>query len=74
MAVAPAACPLGGEKAQDRRHHFTVLRQQTLDLSQAREFLEEKEPFRFEEAPDVPRDPNRRYTLELRDVSFRYPA
>ena len=54
--------------------NFTVLRQQTLDLSQAREFLEEREPFRFEEAPDVPRDPNRRYTLELRDVSFRYPG
>ena len=54
--------------------NFTVLRQQTLDLSQAREFLEEKEPFRFEGAPDVPRDPEGRYTLELRDVSFRYPG
>jgi len=54
--------------------NFTILRQQTRDLSQAREFLEEEELFRFEEAPDVPRDPNGRYTLEMKDVSFRYPG
>ena len=50
------------------------LHQQSLDLSAMREFLEEPELFRFEDGKPLPVKEERLYTLELRDVSFRYPG
>lgn len=50
------------------------LRRQSLDLAALREFLEEPEPFRFEDGKPLSVKPDHLYTLELRDVSFRYPG
>ena len=51
-----------------------ALHQQSLDISALREFWEIPEPFRFENGKPLPVKPDHRYTLELRDVSFRYPG
>ena len=50
------------------------LHQQSLDLSILREFMEVPEPFRFEDGKPLAVKPDHLYTLELRDVSFRYPG
>jgi len=50
------------------------LHRQSLDLAALREFLEEPEPFRFGDGKPLPVKPDHLYTLELRDVSFRYPG
>ncbi len=47
------------------------LHQQSLDISQVREFIEYPEPFKFEEGEPVPRAQS--YELRLENVSFRYP-
>ena len=52
---------------------FSELHRQSLDLSAMREFLEVPELFRFEDGRSLPVKPDHLYTLELRDVSFRYP-
>ena len=51
---------------------MTKLHQQSLDLSQLREFLEYPEPFHFEEGNPVPKADA--YELKLENVSFRYPG
>ena len=48
------------------------LHQQSLDISQVREFLEYPEPFKFEEGRSVPKADG--YELKLEHVSFRYPG
>jgi len=53
---------------------LSTLRQQSLDLSTLREFMELPELFRFEEGKPLPVKPGHLYGLELRDVSFRYPG
>ncbi|MDE7171911.1 MAG: ABC transporter ATP-binding protein/permease [Oscillospiraceae bacterium] len=50
-----------------------TLHRQSLDLSALREFLETPEPFRFEDGKPLAVQPDHLYTIELRDVSFRYP-
>ncbi len=50
------------------------LHRQSLDLAAMREFLEQPEPFRFEDGKPLPVKEGHLYTLELRDVSFRYPG
>lgn len=50
------------------------LHRQSLDLAALREFLEEPEPFRFGDGKPLPVKENHLHTLELRDVSFRYPG
>ena len=50
----------------------TKLHQQSLDLSQLREFLEYPEPFKFEEGKAIPYSDS--YELKLENVSFRYPG
>ncbi len=50
----------------------TKLHQQSLDLSQLREFLEYPEPFTFEGGKPIPQAAG--YTLTLEKVSFRYPG
>ena len=48
------------------------LHEESLDLSQVREFLEYPEPFRFEGGTAIPKADA--YELELEHVSFRYPG
>ena len=50
------------------------LHRQSLDLSILREFVETSEMFRFGDGKPLPVKPDHLYTLELRDVSFRYPG
>ena len=51
---------------------MTKLHQQSLDISQLREFLEYPEPFKFEEGRPVPKVDG--CELKLENVSFRYPG
>lgn len=53
---------------------FTVLHRQSLELSSFREFLDQDEVFRMEEGivPEMQEDME--YTIELKDVTFRYPG
>ena len=53
---------------------FGTLHRQSLELSTLREFLEVPESFKFEDGKPLPVKPDHLYTLELRDVSFRYPG
>ena len=48
------------------------LHQQSLDISQVREFIEYPEPFKFEDGALVPSAHT--YELKLENVSFRYPG
>lgn len=48
------------------------LHQESLDISQLREFLEYPEPFTFEGGEPIPQANG--YTLKLEKVSFRYPG
>ena len=48
------------------------LHEESLDLSQVREFLEYPEPFRFEGGAAIPKADA--YELKLEHVSFRYPG
>ena len=50
------------------------LHRHSLDLSTLREFLEIPELFRFEGGKPLPVREDHLYTLELRDVSYRYPG
>lgn len=54
--------------------HMNELNRQSRDISLAREAMEEQGSFRFEGGAAVPRPADGKYTLELRDVSFRYPG
>lgn len=51
-----------------------TLHRESLDLSALREFMEEPELFRFGDGKPLAVKPDHLYTLELRDVSFRYPG
>ena len=53
---------------------FAELHRQSLDLSIMREFMETPEPFRFDDGKPLAVKPNHLHTLELRDVTFRYPG
>lgn len=51
-----------------------TLHRQSLEISRVREYLEVKEIFVFEEGATLKADPQKAYTLELQNVSFRYPG
>ena len=53
---------------------FSKLHKQCLDLSTLREFLELPELFRFADGKPLPLRADGKYTLELRNVTFRYPG
>lgn len=53
---------------------FSKLHKQCLDLSTLREFLELPEPFRFADGKPLPLRADGKYTLELKNVTFRYPG
>lgn len=54
-------------------NNFNKLHKESVELSTIREFLELSEPFLFEEGEALQTDLNKEYTIELRDVSYRYP-
>ena len=53
---------------------LNVLKKQSLDICVVREVLEYPEVFKFEDGQDLLVDTNKEYTIELRNVSFRYPG
>lgn len=52
---------------------FSTLHTQSLDISTVREFIEYSELFKFEDGEPLAPDNGTAYTIELRNVSFRYP-
>ena len=53
---------------------LNVLKKQSLDLCVVREVLDYPEVFKFEDGQDLVVDTNQDYTIELKNVSFRYPG
>ncbi len=53
---------------------FGKLYEHSLDISSLREYLEIPEPFFFEEGEHITPDSFPVYSLEMRNVSFRYPG
>lgn len=53
---------------------FVKLRRQSVDLSCIRELEDFEEPFLFEGGKKLIPDKQKSYTIELRDVTFRYPG
>ena len=53
---------------------LTSLYEQSLDISVVREFLQYGEPFKFEDGKPITPDLSKKYELELKNVSFCYPA
>lgn len=51
-----------------------TLRRQSVDLDALRTVLDYEEPFKFENGMPLDIKPGGDYTLELRDVTFRYPG
>ena len=54
--------------------NFSTLHKQSLELCTLREYLDIPEPFLFEEGKPLNVDPHETYTLELNNVTFRYPG
>lgn len=55
-------------------NQLNILKKQSLDISIVREALEYPEIFKFEDGDKLEVDNNKEYTLELKNVSFRYPS
>ena len=53
---------------------FNLLKNQSVDLSIVRETLDYPEIFKFEDGKDLIIDSNKDYTIELKNVSFKYPG
>lgn len=53
---------------------LNVLKKQSLDICVIREVLDYPEVFKFEDGQDLVVDTNEKYTIELKNVSFRYPG
>ena len=54
--------------------NITKLYQESLEISVIREYLGFEETFKFEEGDNMDPNPNGKYKIELKDVSFRYPG
>lgn len=54
--------------------NFSTLHKQSLELCTLREYLDIPEPFLFEHGKPLQVDPHETYTLELKNVTFRYPG
>lgn len=52
---------------------FLNLHKQSLDICKVREYLEWPESFRFEDGESLTHEPGTAYTIELKNVSYRYP-
>lgn len=53
---------------------LNVLKKQSLDLCVVREVLDYPEAFKFEDGQDLVVTSEQEYTIELKNVSFRYPG
>ena len=53
---------------------FAELHRFSLEINSIRAYLEAPEPFRFEDGEPLEPDPEKPYTIELQNVSFRYPG
>lgn len=53
---------------------FNTLYKQTLDISNVRELLEYREPFKFDDGEHLGIEAGRPYEIVLENVSFRYPG
>lgn len=53
---------------------FAELHRFSLDLDSVRAYTEAPEPFRFEDGEPLEPNPAKPYTIELQNVSFRYPG
>lgn len=53
---------------------FSTLHKQSIEISGIRELGDYEEPFLFEGGKALAADKEKPYTIELRDVSFRYPG
>ncbi len=53
---------------------LNTLKKQSIDLSIVREVLDYPEVFKFEDGENLNVNLNKDYTIELRNVSFRYPG
>ena len=53
---------------------FSTLHNQSLELCTLREYLDIAEPFLFEQGKPLRVNPHEAYTLELKQVTFRYPG
>ena len=53
---------------------FGKLYEQSMEISKVREFIDVKEPFVFEKGEAISPDSFSDYSLELKNVSFRYPG
>lgn len=51
---------------------LNILKKQSLDISIVREAIEYPEVFKFNDGKDLSVDANKDYTIELKNVSFRY--
>ena len=54
--------------------NFSTLHKQSLELCTLREYLDIPEPFLFEQGKPLQVDSHETYTLELKNVTFRYPG
>lgn len=52
---------------------FSTLKRESININIMREFLDIPEPFVFDEGEHIPDFDNSNVTIELRNVSFRYP-
>ena len=53
---------------------LNTLKKQSIDISIVREVLDYPEVFKFEDGENLNIDLNKDYTIELKNVSFRYPG
>jgi len=53
---------------------LNTLYRQSLDISNVRECIEYKEPFKFEDGEPIRPEADRKYEIRLENVSFRYPG
>ena len=54
-------------------YHFNDLRYKSLEISNVRDCLEFKEPYKFEDGKELSFNRNEKYELELVNVSYCYP-
>lgn len=53
---------------------FSTLHKQSIEISAIRELIDYEEPFLFEEGKGLEADKEAPYTIELKNVTFRYPG
>lgn len=54
--------------------NITKLYKESIEISAIREFLNFKEEFKFKDGKSIEPNPNRKYSIELKNMSFKYPG